>query len=681
MKAKQFPFFLKVMFILLFAISSSNIIAQTVNVKMKINTSTCLDTLTANHLVLVSGSSVLGTTPAITWDKTTGITAKNVGGDYWEANFQAKVGDEISYKFVTFFNLSTPTFHWDGWEGPINGPGDNRQLIVGSNDTTLALQFYNGWESKVEQFWRPYEVKNDSVAVYFRVNMGGADFDPATQLVDVRGGIPLDPTDTWVNIVTLKREPNSVNGGSFWSGVAYVPVSSLTQGMQQNFKYVIQPEIWENTENRTFSFSDNVIANGDTTIHWAYFNNRKPSGPKVNANILFRLKLDALEKAGMFNRALGDKVAITGAKGWPASGFDFDTEATMLKMTYNSDLEEWNLYEAFTKYPEEIIPFKYYIAWDASRVDSASPNWIPNLTLDDGWEEPGATGGADRNYIYTDQTEQIVAGDFGADQQFFNSLHPNGVITNPIAVTFSINMAPATNETDNPTFALFRPGVDTVYVQFDGSLVSATQGKSMWGADNRLMLEDIDGDGIYTGIYNLTPPTFNQFCYRIVYTSPTGEVWNGSGSAVKGRRYYQYAKPVSINPVVWPASYSLAKMEWMTADLTIEDMPDLGEVTDVQENSNSIPVRFELMQNYPNPFNPSTIITYSVPTRVNVNIEVFDILGQKVATLYQDTQVAGTHSIEWNSKNDFGMQVSSGIYLLKMQAGSFNQSKKMLLLR
>jgi FlgD Ig-like domain len=680
MKPKQLPFFLAI-FMFAFALISSNVLAQTVNVKMIINTSTCLDTLTSDHVVLVCGSSVQGTAPAITWDNTSGLSAVNIGGDYWEVNFEASVGDEISYKFVTYFDLSTPTFHWDGWEGPINGPGDNRSLIVGANDTTLALQYFNGWENKVEQFWQPFETVDNSVAVYFRVNMGGADFDPATQLVDVRGGIPLDPTDAWVNIVTLAREENSVNGGSFWSGVAYVPVDSLTPGVQQSFKFVIQPEIWESTDNRYFSFTENVIANGDTTIHWAYFNNQKPAGPKIDANILFRLKLDALEKAGMFNRALGDKIAITGAKGWPAAEFDFDTEASMLKMTYNSDLEEWNLYEAFSKFPAELIPFKYYISWDTSRVDSASPNWIPNLTLDDGWEEPGATGGADRNYVYTDQTEQIVAGDFGADQQFFNSLHPNGVITNPIDVTFSINMAPATNETDNPTFALFRPGVDTVYVQFDGSLVSVTQGHTMWGTDNRLMLTDDDGDGIYSGVYSLTPPTFNQFCYRIVYTSPTGEVWNGSGSAVAGRRYYQYAKPVSINPVVWPTSYALTEMEWMTQDLTIEDLPDLGEVTDVEGNSNNLPGHYELMQNYPNPFNPSTVITYTVPSKVKVNIGVYDILGQRVATLYNKEQFAGTHSIEWNSKNDSGMKVSTGIYLLKMDAGSFTQSKKMLLLR
>lgn len=686
MKSRFIPFYQLLVLIFAILFAAGQLSAQTVNVKLRINTSTCLDTLTTNHIVYVCGESVKkNTASGIDWDtKKTAIVAQNVGGDYWEATFKAQVGDTLKYKFVANFDANTSTFHWAGWEGPIDAgfsTGDNRALIVGKNDTTLAVQYFNGWENKVAQYWKPFESKPDSIAVLFRVNMGGADFDPANQVVDVRGGAPMGTDSPWITIKTLSREVNSVNGGSFWSGVAYVAKSAVTAGAQQSFKFVIQPDKWESKGNRSFTFTANLVATGDTTIHWYYFNDLKPQGAKVTANILFRLKLDALEKAGMFNRALGDKIAVTGAQGWPPSTFNFDTEPSMLKMTYNSDLEEWNLYETFSKFPTETIPYKYFIAWDSSRVDSTSPNYIRGLALSDGWEEPGVTGGADRSYTYTDQTEQIVPGDFGADQQFFNSLHPNGVILTPIKVTFVIDMAPATSESTNPTFTLFRPGIDTVYIQFDGSLSSVTQGKSMWGTDNRLMLSDPDGDGKYTGTYDLVAPTFSQFCYRIVYTSPTGEVWNGTGSAVRGRRYYQYVKPVSINPVVWPSTFQLAEMKWMTSDLTIEEAPDLGPVTDVKDDAITVPTTYELHQNYPNPFNPTTVITYTVPAKVDVKLEVYNILGQKIATLFNKEQVAGTHSLEWNSKNDYGMNVTSGVYLLKMQAGTFSQVKKMLLVR
>ncbi|MEJ5350022.1 MAG: T9SS type A sorting domain-containing protein [Melioribacteraceae bacterium] len=658
-------------------------IAQTVTVKMRINTSTVLDTLRPNHIVLVCGESQLGTDPAITWDKNTGIKAVNVGGDYWEATFKAKPGDVIKYKFVTYFNLDNPTFHWSGWEGPIDAgfsTGDNRGLIVGNKDTTLQIQYVNGWENKVPQYWKPFAVKQDSIAIYFRVNMGGANFDPSKQEVEVRGGAPLGTDNPWIKICTLQREVNSVNGGSFWSGVAYIAKSAITPGMTQQFKFVIKtPETWESTPNRSFTFTEDIINSGEYTVHWYYFNDVMPRGSKVTANVLFRLRLDALEKANLFNRALGDKVGVTGPKGWAAGNFNFDTDPTVLKMTYNSDLEEWNLLEPFTLFPNEVLSYKYYIAWDSSRVDPNSPNYIPGLQLTNGWEEPGVTGGADRKYTYTDQTEQIVPGDFGAEYQFFNSIHPNGVIKNPLKLKFKIDMTPATNVATNATNPLFRPGIDTAYIQFDGSLIPITQGKTMYGADNRVMLSDPDGDMIYTGEIDLNPPTFYQVCYRIVYTSPQGEIWNGGG-VQKGRRYYQYILPVSINPVVWPDTYELALMQWKSSDLTVEDHPNLGPVTEV-ESMNTLPNEYKLYQNYPNPFNPSTVITYAIPKAENVKLEIYNVLGQKVVTLFEGQQFAGTHSISWNAKNYFGQDVASGIYFVKLTAGSFTQAKKMMLIR
>jgi hypothetical protein len=675
--------------VLLFSVLISlNSAAQTVTVKMRLNTSTCLDTLESYHKVILCGESVKGTVPAITWDNKTGIAAVNKGGDYWEAEFQAQTGDQIKFKFVAYYSdLDHPTFHWGGWEGPIDAgasSGDNRLLIVGDKDTTLPLQYFNGWENKVAQYWRPFQSKQDTVAVYFRVNMGGsADFDPATQLVDVRGGLPLGTSD-WQTIVTLSRETNSVNGGSFWSGVAYVPKASVTAGVKQEYKFVIQPAIWESSPNRSFNISADVLTSGDTTIHWNYYNNMAPSGPKVDANLLFRLKLDALEKAGLFNEALGDKVAITGAKGWPPSTFTFDTEPTMLKLTYNSTLEEWNLYEPFSKFPKEVIEYKYYISWDTSRVDPASPNYIPGLSLTDGWEEPGVTGGGNRKYTYsTEQPDQLIIGDFGYEQQFFNSIPPKGVILAPVSVAFKLNMAAAANVATNPTNPLFRPGVDSVFVQFDGCMVAITQGKTMYGTDNRVELLDPDGDGVYIGTLDLVAPTFYQLCYRITYSNAPGASITNGGGVLFGRRYYQFIHPVSVGQdgaPVWPASFELPQMEWAASDLTVENPPDLDSPTGVESNTNVAKV-FALHQNYPNPFNPTTKITYSIPMDSKVKLEVFNITGQKVTTLFDGEKTAGTHSISWNAKTKSGNELASGTYFIRMQAGSFVQVKKMMLIR
>jgi len=657
--------------------------AQAVNVTVSCNTSTCLDTLRPGRVVMLLGESIKGTLPAMTWTVASGIPMTNYGGDYWKATFKATPGDSIKFKFWTGFSTSTGTSHWSGWEGAIDAgvpSGNNRYLIVGSSDTTLPLQFYVGDDGPRAQYWMPFVSKTDSIAIYFRVNMGGADFNPATQLVDVRGGLPMGAAPSWATIKTLTRETASVNNGSFWSGVAYVHKDSVTPGTtQQAFKFVIQPNTWESSADRSFVFSSTK----DTTILWYYFNNMAPTGPKVTADVLFRLKLDALEKAHMFNRALGDKIGVTGPKGWAVPPFVFDTDTTVLKMTYNSSLEEWNLSESFTLFPGSQFAYKYYISWDSSRVDTGSVNYIPGLTLDNGWEEPGVTGGSDRRYTYTSQVQQVVPGDFGAAQQYFNSLHPKGAITNPIQVTFNIDMAPATVVATNPLSALFRPGIDTVYIQFDGCLVPVTQGYSMWGTDNRLMMSDANSDGIYTATYDLTPPTFYQMCYRVVYTSPGGEVWNGSGSAIKGRRYYQYVHPTAVlaDSAVWPATYSLAVLDWMNDSLTIEDPPDLDNINGVGSEPSGIPRVYALNQNYPNPFNPSTVISYSIPEKAHVRIEVFNILGQRVALLVDAELPAGDHAAAWNGHNSQGASVGSGVYFVKMQAGAFSQVKKMLLAR
>lgn len=92
--------------------------------------------------------------------------------------------------------------------------------------------------------------------------------------------------------------------------------------------------------------------------------------------------------------------------------------------------------------------------------------------------------------------------------------------------------------------------------------------------------------------------------------------------------------------------------------------------------NSEIPKYYGLSQNYPNPFNPSTKITYSVPKSGNVLISVFDMLGREAATLVNETKEAGIHSIDFNAAN-----LSSGIYFYRIDAGSFTDVKKMMLIK
>lgn len=91
--------------------------------------------------------------------------------------------------------------------------------------------------------------------------------------------------------------------------------------------------------------------------------------------------------------------------------------------------------------------------------------------------------------------------------------------------------------------------------------------------------------------------------------------------------------------------------------------------------------QFYLEQNYPNPFNPVTAISYYLPRDSEVQIEIFNLLGQNIRTLVNQRKIRGVHQIEWDGRNNAGNPVTSGIYIYRMQAGGYVSIKKMALLR
>jgi len=99
------------------------------------------------------------------------------------------------------------------------------------------------------------------------------------------------------------------------------------------------------------------------------------------------------------------------------------------------------------------------------------------------------------------------------------------------------------------------------------------------------------------------------------------------------------------------------------------------------DSSSTLPTRFELSQNYPNPFNPTTTITLSLPQDSRVSLQVYDVTGRKVRTLADQPLPAGVHKIAWDGRNEGGEAVSSGVYIYRVQAGAFVESRKMVLLR
>lgn len=89
-----------------------------------------------------------------------------------------------------------------------------------------------------------------------------------------------------------------------------------------------------------------------------------------------------------------------------------------------------------------------------------------------------------------------------------------------------------------------------------------------------------------------------------------------------------------------------------------------------------LPATYALHQNYPNPFNPSTTIEYEIPKESFVTLKVFNLLGQEVATLVDETKQAGRYEVKFN-----GLSLSSGVYFYKIRSKDFIETKKLILVR
>jgi len=137
-----------------------------------------------------------------------------------------------------------------------------------------------------------------------------------------------------------------------------------------------------------------------------------------------------------------------------------------------------------------------------------------------------------------------------------------------------------------------------------------------------------------------------------------------------------------ISAVSFGASRDSARVWAVTSDTTLSSgghiltyVGRIGMTTVVKEKSN-LPIAFTLSQNFPNPFNPFTAIRYALPTAQFVTLKIFNMAGQELATLVHRQQEAGEHTFQWNAE-----KFPSGVYMYRLQAGEFVETKKMILLR
>ena len=170
------------------------------------------------------------------------------------------------------------------------------------------------------------------------------------------------------------------------------------------------------------------------------------------------------------------------------------------------------------------------------------------------------------------------------------------------------------------------------------------------------------------------------------------EIWNEGVWENSVRRFYTY---IDLNYIENAFCELWIGNNWVSGeDVILVEYPNgytIGfithiltvyyNVTGVNENTNFNPQNFKLEQNYPNPFNPTTKIKYQIPELSFVSLKVFDVLGNEITTLVNEELPPGQYEVEFSVGQNSIQSLSSGVYLYRIQAGTFTETKKMLILK
>ena len=167
-------------------------------------------------------------------------------------------------------------------------------------------------------------------------------------------------------------------------------------------------------------------------------------------------------------------------------------------------------------------------------------------------------------------------------------------------------------------------------------------------------------DGTKVGSYVMNSD--GHFGFMPVYAADPG-----ASGLTSGRSFY-----LSVNDVKTEQTFTWSKPG---------DKIEINGLTAKSTSEEPLPETFGLHQNYPNPFNPTTTINFSLPTAGKAKIEIFNILGNLVATPFDGVAQSGLTAVVWDGKNTNGETVSSGIYFYRLSADNYNETKKMTLLK
>jgi len=240
-----------------------------------------------------------------------------------------------------------------------------------------------------------------------------------------------------------------------------------------------------------------------------------------------------------------------------------------------------------------------------------------------------------------------------------------------------------TTESNYPSVTVSGSVVHVVWQDFrDGNMEiyykRSTNAGGNWSADERLTNNPSPSSkpsvAVSGSVVHVVWDDYRDVKWDIYYKrSPDGGVSWEADTRLTNNDAQSYSPSVALSGSVVHVVWADARdVYW---EIYYKRNPT-GNVVGIKNINSEIPREFSLSQNYPNPFNPSTTIQFSLPRSEFVTLKLFNILGEEITALVSKKLSAGTHQAEWDARD-----LPSGVYFYRLQAGSFTQTRKLLLLR
>ena len=665
-----------------------------VKVTLVINTSTCPDTVYSGSDVRVTGSSAGlpntadGSIPRVDTLMTrfgAGLKATNIGGDYWKVTINFQPRDSVRFKFRV-------NGDWENNSTDPNGfSTDNRGVRVGFADTTLPVMYYNKTGSTQLQYRTPWTAAPDSfMNVYFRTNAEGFKQSKPllpTDTIGVRGGGHRNPGgdfDTpeiaWGTTSFLTKESGSnsgYDGTNFWSGRVRIRKSTVNPGDTLYYKYILNAD-WGNADpnNRLL-----VVPAGrkDTTVYWSWFRDNRPTvraNPDTAIVTFVTSMTHAIAKGGF---KTGDTVVVQ--SGFFGTGQESPRQRQLARQGLTNN---YKYIDTVVTSVGKQLDYQYFWLKNGATVRENYFNFQYTGSVTSEQERRQVTV-ATKNVSVNDTINSVN----NARRQ--PEFADQAKLKQAVAVTWIVNMRPAYYQIwAGDTLRAFQGNatvkkVDSIKVwgvaingpatggsngplatdwtTWDKPMAADTSQKKMW--DNATHGDATANDTLYTVKFNYTTANTKGVVFKFGIQGSDNE----SGFGLNHLENIDDTNPTytlrtqwgSINPGFYKAwDYDNEKPKVPTG---VDDLA-------------SVPKVYTLDQNYPNPFNPSTKIDFSLPVQSNVELTIFNVLGQKVATLVNESLKAGKHSVTFDAS-----KISSGVYFYRINANQFTSTKKMLLMK